>query len=287
MVPTILFTLLNFNTLVNDTSDLIVPKGSSISVSTPNRSPNNQIREPSSPEDSIGSETRPAIANQLPCERSFNDKRNPLPSVGNNLQFNHKWMNEPVSFDQTKENENKYHSEAFQARTYNEDLYDMWGTEGGKPHKNNIQIQPPTPHNGSQTEISTRREVCGSTLCDMNDIINQKLDFSVLCPQTTSYIYTMGGYVEDSQHFIEKFDIQKGKWEIAGTFVNNRTKFSALPLPNSGSILIMGGKQERSRTATCEEYCLADQVIMPSDIILTSPKSGFGALLLKSIIKFF
>ncbi len=266
---------------MNDTSDLIMPKGNSVSML--NRSPNSKIREPSSPEDSIGSETRPHLANQLPCERSFNDKRNPLPSVvSNNLQFNQRWINEPVSLDKTKENENKqYQSE--QPRNYDGDLYDMWGaTEGGKPNKNPLQIQPTTPHNGSHTEISTRREVCGSTLCDMADIINQKMDFSVLCPQTTSYIYTMGGFVEDSQHFIEKFDIQKGKWEIAGTFVNNRTKFSALPLPNSGSILIMGGKQDRSRTATCEEYCLTDQVIMSSDIVLTSPKSGFGALLLKS-----
>jgi len=139
-------------------------------------------------------------------------------------------------------------------------------------------------HIGSLTEVSTKRDICGSTLCDVADIVNQKLDFSMLCPQTSSYIYTMGGYVEDSQHFIEKFDLHKGKWEIAGTYVNNRTKFSALALPSSGSILILGGKLDKSRTATCEEYCVSDQVVMPSDIVLTSPKSGFGALLLKDNI---
>ncbi len=98
--------------------------------------------------------------------------------------------------------------------------------------------------NASVTEMGSRRG--GSLMYDMTDISNQKLDFSVLCQQTTSHIYTMGGFIEDSQPFIEKYDVQKGRWEIAGTFMNNRTKFSSLALPDYGSILIMGGKQVKN-----------------------------------------
>jgi len=82
-----------------------------------------------------------------------------------------------------------------------------------------------------------------TTLGDIVDITHQKLDFSLLCQQASSYIYIMGGFVEDSQCFVEKYDLQKGKWEIAGTFYNNRTKFSSIVLPHAGTILIMGGKQ--------------------------------------------
>lgn len=134
-----------------------------------------------------------------------------------------------------------------------------------------------------------------STYCDIVDLAHQKLDFSMLCQQAASSIYVMGGFIEDSQCFVERYDLQKEKWEIAGTFNNNRTKFSSLVLPNSKSILLLGGKQvfifyigiiiyfikEGARTATCVEYCLADQVIKPSNIMLTSPKSGFGALVFK------
>lgn len=137
-------------------------------------------------------------------------------------------------------------------------------------------------------------ELGNSTLLEVADIAQNKLDFSLLCQHATSSIYVMGGFIEDSQHFIEKFDIQKGKWEIAGTFINNRTKFSSLTLPEQGVILIMGGKkvaytikiclirmQEGARTAICEEYSLTHHVVTPSDIELTSPRSGFGAYLFK------
>ena len=104
--------------------------------------------------------------------------------------------------------------------------------------------------NPTSDEITYRKDIkliptdnthC-STLGDIVDIANQKLDFSMLCQQSNSYIYTMGGFVEDSQCFVEKYDLQKGKWEIAGTFYNNRTKFCSLVLPQEGTILIMGGK---------------------------------------------
>jgi hypothetical protein len=52
----------------------------------------------------------------------------------------------------------------------------------------------------------------------------------------------MGGFIENSQLYIEKYDVQKSRWELAGQFSNNRTKFTSIVLPNN-NILIMGGKQ--------------------------------------------
>ena len=113
----------------------------------------------------------------------------------------------------------------------------------------NINVSTDLLQHVNMTDMSLRRDMrllspdmANSTLCDVTDL-SQKLDFSVLCQHSTSCLYVMGGYIEDSQHFIEKYDTQKGKWEIAGTFVNNRTKFSCMALPESGIILIMGGKQ--------------------------------------------
>lgn len=76
---------------------------------------------------------------------------------------------------------------------------------------------------------------------DISELNTQKLDLSYLCQQMTSSIYVMGGFVENSQLYIEKMDLQKGKWEIAGSFKNNRTKFATVVTPNN-NILIMGGK---------------------------------------------
>jgi N-acetylneuraminic acid mutarotase len=107
---------------------------------------------------------------------------------------------------------------------------------------------------------------------------HQKLDFSVICQQISSYIYVIGGFIDNSSCSIEKYDIQRGKWEIAGQLSSNRTKFSSLPLPNS-NILVLGGKQDGSRIATCEEFCVKDCMSKPSEITLTTAKSGFGALI--------
>ena len=74
------------------------------------------------------------------------------------------------------------------------------------------------------------------------DYSQQKLDFSVICQQISSFIYVIGGFIDNGSYSIEKYDIQKGKWEIAGSSLSNRTKFSAVALPNS-NILILGGKQ--------------------------------------------
>jgi len=161
----------------------------------------------------------------------------------------------------------------------------MWSSDGKIqiPKENDTARSLDLNTNGSiVTDMASRRG--GSLMYDMTDMAHQKLDFSVLCQQTTSHIYTMGGFIEDSQPFIEKYDVQKGKWEIAGTFMNNRTKFSSLALPEYNSILIMGGKHEGARTAVCERYSLSDQLVMPSDITLTAPKSGFGALHVKDEI---
>lgn len=46
---------------------------------------------------------------------------------------------------------------------------------------------------------------------------------------------------------------------------------------NNGNIVIMGGKQDGNRVALCDEYSPKEGKIKISDnIMLTSPKSGFG-----------
>jgi hypothetical protein len=64
---------------------------------------------------------------------------------------------------------------------------------------------------------------------------------------------------------------------------NNRAKFGALTLPN-GNILILGGKQDGHRIATCEELDLnTDCTWKLSEIVLPTPRSGFGVIIVNSI----
>lgn len=51
-----------------------------------------------------------------------------------------------------------------------------------------------------------------------------------------------------------------------------------MALPN-GNILIMGGKQEGVRVDLCEEYNPKENKTKISDLVLSSPKSGFSAVL--------
>ena len=85
-------------------------------------------------------------------------------------------------------------------------------------------------------------ESANRNFLENTEYAQQKLDFSMICQQISSYIYVVGGFIDNGSCNVEKYDIQKGKWDIAGNLLNNRTKFSAVVLPNE-NILILGGKQ--------------------------------------------
>ena len=77
---------------------------------------------------------------------------------------------------------------------------------------------------------------------DLIEMSQHKMDLSVLCQHYDSYIYVLGGFIDGNQLHIERFDVSRSKWELAGKLNFNRTKFSSIVLPN-GNILLMGGKQ--------------------------------------------
>ena len=181
---------------------------------TPNRKPN--YAETHSSDESVGSVTPPQKINVLTHDYQSQQHENKPLNQGN-LPYNQQWVLDPLNLDRQTESDIAKSMELYS--------------------------------NVSGIDLSVRRDVrmlsseTGSTYCEIVDIAHQKLDFSMLCQQASSSIYVMGGFIEDSQCFVEKYDIQKEKWEVAGTFNNNRTKFSSLVLPNSKSILILGGKQ--------------------------------------------
>ncbi len=98
------------------------------------------------------------------------------------------------------------------------------------------------------------------------------------------YIYVVGGFIEHSKFAIERFDIQKNSWEEIGYLENNRAKFQAVYLAQKEKIIIMGGKKDGERIAKCEEFSIKKKKWRKSKMKLTNPKSGFGALVCKSII---
>jgi hypothetical protein len=51
---------------------------------------------------------------------------------------------------------------------------------------------------------------------------------------------------------------------------------------NSFTILIIGGKYEGVRVNICEEYNIRENKIKISDLKLSAPRSGFGAISLKN-----
>lgn len=87
----------------------------------------------------------------------------------------------------------------------------------------------------------------------------------------------MGGFIENSKPTIERFDVSRGVWEEVDILKNNRAKFSITQLSN-GNILIMGGKYEGMRVALCEEFNPRENKMKVAEIILTTPKSGFGVV---------
>ncbi len=105
-----------------------------------------------------------------------------------------------------------------------------------------------------------------------------KLDISAMCQNISSYVYVIGGSSDSAQLSVDRLDLQKGRWEIGGNLPARRRKFSAVVLPRTGNILIMGGKEEVGKTKTCLEYIIAENKFKRSNICLTCPKSGFGAL---------
>jgi len=90
-------------------------------------------------------------------------------------------------------------------------------------------------------DFTSKRNAGSRRMSGHVEFTPSKLDLSLLCQQTNSYIYVIGGFVENSQLQIEKYDVQKAKWEIAGSLECNRSKFSTVVTP-SNNILILGGK---------------------------------------------
>jgi len=124
----------------------------------------------------------------------------------------------------------------------------------------------------SESKIFTRKQ------SEVTVLTANKLDISALCQNISSYIYVIGGSSDSSQLSVDRLDMQKGRWEAGGTMTALRRKFSAIVLPRTGNILIMGGKEEVGKTKTCLEYVIAENKFKRSNICLTCPKSGFGAL---------
>lgn len=142
----------------------------------------------------------------------------------------------------------------------------------------------PTDGKGDKTDLTQNKEMKSflvetASRSELSDITQQKLDFSVLCQQSNSYVYVMGGFVENEETVVERYDIHRGKWETACSMKSARTKFSSVALPN-GNVLIMGGKQGSGRVSSCEELLIKENMIKPSEIVLPVAKSGFGTCLI-------
>ena len=77
---------------------------------TPTKILHEQLKEHSSPEDSIGSETPPPVTNTLSYEpSSFND--NNRVSINEDLQFNQKWVYEPSDLEKPFKEPKAAHTE--------------------------------------------------------------------------------------------------------------------------------------------------------------------------------
>lgn len=123
--------------------------------------------------------------------------------------------------------------------------------EGGNKYPsetNKLELSAMLPDEGSgrQPDHASNRgmKAFQSNRSYMSDLTQQKLDFSILCEQSSAYVYVMGGFQENSENSIERFDLHTGKWEPFCSLATQRTKFCSVPLPN-GNILLMGGKQVR------------------------------------------
>ena len=55
-------------------------------------------------------------------------------------------------------------------------------------------------------------------------------------------VYILGGFIENAESVIERFNLRDEKWEVVNKLLNNRTKFATIPLPEQ-RILLMGGKR--------------------------------------------
>ena len=139
---------------------------------------------------------------------------------------------------------------------------------------------PSILHTETKSRILTRKP------SDVTVLTANKLDISALCQNISSYVYVIGGSSESAQLSVDRLDLQKGRWEIGGNLPARRRKFSAVVLPRTGNILIMGGKEEVGKTKTCLEYIIAENKFKRSNICLTCPKSGFGALRILGKMKF-
>lgn len=99
----------------------------------------------------------------------------------------------------------------------------------------------------ARSSDATQREIKSILLetankTDVSELTQQRLDFSMLCLKANPKFIVLGGFIEDADGTIEKFDSSKLQWETLPTKLNNRTKFAAITL-STGTVLIMGGKQ--------------------------------------------
>ena len=120
----------------------------------------------------------------------------------------------------------------------------------------------------------------------MNSQIYEKNDFSQICHNMKFDFLILGGFVESNTFWTERYDPQSEKSQMYDQVNVNRTKQICLyvlirfgtALLMNGNILIIGGKQDGMRVASCEEYQVKERKCSSSSIKLNSPRSGFGVI---------
>lgn len=90
-------------------------------------------------------------------------------------------------------------------------------------------------------------------------------------------MFFKGGFFDSPSTVVERFDLQKNQWEEIDNLPTNRAKFGVVSLPN-GNFIILGGKQDGIRVASIDEFFPKEKKWKNSELKLSAPKSGFGAL---------
>ncbi|KAL4445683.1 hypothetical protein ABPG74_006234 [Tetrahymena malaccensis] len=142
------------------------------------------------------------------------------------------------------------------------------------PHQQQSSMD--TPVSGFNTSQSYGISKFNNYVNDQNDIYQNKFDFSSL-QNSNQFIYVFGGFTENQQYTIDRYDLARNTWEQFDIMPTNRSKFCSALLMN-GNILMIGGKQDSQRTASIDEYNPRFKTFLKSSLQLTSPRSGFGVV---------
>ncbi|EAS03065.2 kelch motif protein (macronuclear) [Tetrahymena thermophila SB210] len=141
------------------------------------------------------------------------------------------------------------------------------------PHQQSSMDTPISAFNSSQSYGVSK---FNNYVNDQNDIYSNKFDFSSL-QNSNQFIYVFGGYTENQQYTIDRYDLARNTWEQFDIMPINRSKFCSALLMN-GNILMIGGKQDNQRTASIDEYNPRFKTFLKASLQLTSPRSGFGVV---------